>query len=146
MHELKSFAFCLCVTALLFGIIRAILPDKRYEKYMKLIICAVFALLVIRGISSVSGAGLFELDSVPDVGNADIDAGVRNAVMTYINQTLAGSEYVGCACTDARVIMQNDQYKLSEIYIKNNGYETDKLIGYISEMTGLAEGMIYVTT
>lgn len=144
MDELKNIAFQICITVLSFGLIRSILPESKYEKYMRLILNLIFMVLIINGIKNLTlNHSWFIPNNVPQIEETNIETNLKEAIRTYINDELNQKNFKA-VCESVEIEKNEDQYKLTliEISVKE---DKEAVVKFIGEITQLGEEQIYVS-
>lgn len=144
MIELKSFALSLCVTILLFSMVKSILPSERYEKYLKMIISFIFMVLLFTGLKGIAQENkLFDNISYQTASH-DISDALNQQIMNYINAELKNLNYQNTLCISVNLSENNGNYTISKIYLETKDADIRKLKKDVSDITGIKEGSIYV--
>lgn len=144
MEQLKATALSVCVMVLLFGLVRSILPAARYEKYMRLILCLIFLVMLIGSVRRlfISETLLFDFGEF-EFSHNDISEQLESAVCTYLNDSLqlAGLEAV---CISALISQVGETYSVDEITVLLAKENQEQALIRLTELTGLREEQIYV--
>lgn len=144
MNYFKEITFSICAAVLLFGIIKSILPNNFYIKYMRLLFSLIFVVLIVKGMYDVSFQENFNFDNLKIDGSSDsIEKQLSNQTKIYLNELLEKNKYAA-TCQDVTVINESDNYYILNITIKSSLNEKSKVINYLRKITGLKEGQIYV--
>lgn len=144
MDQLKVLALNLCIVVLMFGIVRAILPVKKYENYIRFILNGIVVLLLFNGLKSITFSEELLIPEVRKEANITTEERLEMALKTYINQQLLEHNLSG-QCSDASVYATQNGYEIESITIQSKGEETEKIIKLIQEITAMKEDKIYVS-
>lgn len=144
MDKLKSFTFCLCIATLLFAIIRLLIPNQKYEKYMRMAMHLIFIILVLQGITDLSNNVDLKLTDEMEITATDTLEQLRLSTIRYVDSSLQSAGYRNSYCDDIDMIRENNQYLILSVKVKSHNENTENLKKYISEMCGIQEDHIYV--
>ena len=144
MDQLKVLALNLCIVVLMFGIVRAILPVKKYENYILFILNGIVVLLLFNGLKSITFSEELLIPEVRKEANITTEEQLEMALKTYINQQLL-EHNLSAQCSDASVYATQNGYEIESITIQSKGGETEKIIKLIQEITAMKEDKIYVS-
>lgn len=144
MDQLKVLALNLCIVVLMFGIVRAILPVKKYENYIRFILNGIVVLLLFNGLKSITFSEELLIPEVRKEANITTEERLEMALKTYINQQLLEHNLSG-QCSDASVSATQNGYEIESITIQSKGEEIEKIIKLIQEITAMKEDKIYVS-
>lgn len=144
MAQIKSIALNICILILLFGILHSLLPNKRYEKYMRLVLNLIFVVLLLRGISEIVGGQNFAFDIENyEVGQTDVCDVLEGQVVDYINEQLDSAK-LSAKCLSANVEPSGETYIVSMITVEISDGEQSEILTFLQELTRLKEEQIYV--
>ncbi len=145
MEELKVLAANLCITSVLFGLLRGIFPAQRYDKILKLILSILFIFLIVNGITGLVQSkadfdGITEDMQLSPV--APVETRLAETIMAHFDQMLK-AEGIDCTCKQVTVEIENEAYVIRRVTI-SNGIHTEKAIKLIAQIGHIDEEKIYV--
>ncbi len=143
MDHFKEITFSICITVLIFGIVKNIMPSNFYIKYMRLIFSMLFVVLLANATGKVVVGNNFDFD-VPELEykNETTEEMLSKQIQTYLNNELKENKYP-TVCKNVNVINDSDNYYILDITIINNSQKSE-VIKFLTKITGLQEEQIYV--
>lgn len=143
MEHLKSIAISICAVALLFGMMKNILPGGRYEKYMRMILTLIFVILTVNAIRQVVFDQEFNLEEIKVVeSHSKLQDQLCLQIKKYINEQLKKHAYEA-ECFEVEIQKQGENYYIKKIFLSA---DSEEAIVFLREITGLQEEQIYVVS
>ncbi len=143
MDYFKEITLSICVTVLVFGILKNIMPGNFYIKYMRLIFSMIFIIITANAIGDVVAKNDFSFENPKiEYKNKTTTEMLSTQIKTYLNNKLNENNFLA-VCRNVNVINDLDNYYILDITISDNS-DKSEVIKFLTKITGLNEEQIYV--